>query len=452
MDLSKRKPDAPQQPKPPRYFPGKVVSFISICCLVMILVMRLFQETIAQRAPMFDDAFLNLATLILGFIAVVTLFFWFVFRSSYPGLVRLLTLLAIPLSIVLFFAFFKVVEVNGNMIPRFGPRFAKPADAALDSVKPVSQSKGIELGATPDDFPQFLGPDRNTYLPGPVIADDWNANPPKEIWRRKIGAGWSAFSVVNGYAVTMEQRGDDEWVACYEVATGKPVWGHSIKARYEDPSSLGGIGPRSTPTIHNGRVYSLGATGVLRCLNGADGKLIWKDDLLVRYGLTQLEAEKIVMWGRAGSPLIVDNMVVVPAGGPLGKAKSLIAYDAESGKVIWEGGDRQISYSSPIVANNRDVREFRLQDARVHYNARDLPAFALAFHRNQLRSAAVALGQQDFGIRKYMRLRRAGGAIAAAGPFMRPEFLASFDVVTSDGVFVDDDDLRHATNGGDYGG
>src|SRR5439155_23107958 len=150
MDLPKPKPDIRPPPKPPRYFPGKVVSFISICCLVMILVMRLFQETIAQRAPMFDDAFLNLATLILGFIAVVTLFFWFVFRSSYPGLVRLLMLLAIPLSLVLFFTFFKVVEVNGNMIPRFGPRFAKPADTALDSVKPVSQPKGVELRATLD--------------------------------------------------------------------------------------------------------------------------------------------------------------------------------------------------------------------------------------------------------------------------------------------------------------
>src|SRR6476620_194945 len=136
MDLPKAKPDNPQPPKPPRYFPGKVVSFIVVCCLVMILVMRLFQEAIAHRAPMIDDAFLNMATLILGFIAVVTLFFWFVFRSSYPRFVRLLTLLAIPLSIVLFFTFFKVVEVNGNMIPRFGPRFAKPADAGLDSVRP----------------------------------------------------------------------------------------------------------------------------------------------------------------------------------------------------------------------------------------------------------------------------------------------------------------------------
>ena len=92
-------PPIPPKPKPPRYFPGKVSSFLIIVCLLAIGVTRLSHEAIARRAPMFDDAFMNLSTLILGFIAVLTLFLWFVFRSSYPGLVRLLTLLAVPMSI-----------------------------------------------------------------------------------------------------------------------------------------------------------------------------------------------------------------------------------------------------------------------------------------------------------------------------------------------------------------
>src|SRR6185436_15648996 len=181
-----------------------------------------------------------------------------------------------------FFTLFTIVEVTGNMVPRFAPRFSKPADVVLGKVETKAKSSGIDLvTTTPDDFPQFLGPDRNNYLSGPNLADDWNATPPREVWRRKIGAGWSAFSVRNGYAVTMEQRGDDEWITCYEVTTGKPVWGDSIPARHENV--LGGIGPRSTPTIHNGKIYALGATGVLRCLDGATGKLLWKDDLLDRY-------------------------------------------------------------------------------------------------------------------------------------------------------------------------
>ena len=305
---------------------------------------------------MFDDAFLNLSTLILGFIAFMTFFLWFVIRSSYPGLVRLLTFLAVPFSIVIFFTLFTIVEVTGNMVPRFAPRFSKPPDVVLGKVETKAKPSGIDLATTtPDDYPEFLGPNRNNYLPGPMLADDWQGTPPKEIWRRKIGAGWSAFSARNGFAVTMEQRGDDEWVTCYEVATGKPVWGDSIPARHENV--LGGIGPRSTPTIHNGKVYALGATGVLRCLDGATGKLLWKDDLLRRYELEQKPAEEIVMWGRASSPLVVDNLVVVPAGGAVGKSKSLIAFDSETGSVVWEGGDRQISYASPSIATLGGVRQ-----------------------------------------------------------------------------------------------
>lgn len=349
MAEPKPKPAQPRPPKPPRYFPGKVSLFIIVACVLTILVTRLFQEVIARRAPLFDDAFMNLSTLILGFIASLTFFLWFVLRSSYPVLVRLLTFLAVPASIAVFLFFFEVVAVTGNMLPSWAPRGAKKADATLGKVTTEGAVTKIDLAtATAEDFPQFLGPDRNNYLAGPQLADDWEATPPKEIWRRKIGAGWSAFSARNGYAVTMEQRGDDEWVTCYEVATGKPVWGHSIPARHENV--LGGIGPRSTPTIHNGKVYALGATGIFRCLDGATGELLWKDDLLMRYGLEQTPAEEIVMWGRASSPLIVDGLVVVPAGGPVGKSKSLIAYAADTGKVAWEGGERQISYASPSIA------------------------------------------------------------------------------------------------------
>src|SRR4029078_7871923 len=133
------------------------------------------------------------------------------------------------------------------------------------------------------DFPQFLGPQRSCWIPGPELARDWSKQPPKLVWKRPIGAGWSAFSAVNGYAVTMEQRGAEEWVTCYEVATGEPVWGQAIEARHENP--MGGVGPRATPTIHRGRVYALGATGVLRCLDGASGKLLWSDDVRKRYGV-----------------------------------------------------------------------------------------------------------------------------------------------------------------------
>ena len=72
----------------------------------------------------------------------------------------------------------------------------------------------------PEDFPQFLGPRRDARLTGIRLRRDWQAQPPRLVWRHEIGAGWSTFAAVNGFAVTMEQRGDEELVTCYEVATG----------------------------------------------------------------------------------------------------------------------------------------------------------------------------------------------------------------------------------------
>jgi outer membrane protein assembly factor BamB len=206
------------------------------------------------------------------------------------------------------------------------------------------------LTTTDHDFPQFLGPNRDLSVAGIQLERDWRTHPPRLLWRQPIGAGWSAFSVVNAYALTMEQRGDDEMVSCYEVNSGKLRWWHSIPARHS--TVLGGIGPRGTPTIHEGRVYALGATGVLRCLDGATGKPVWPSiDLPQMYGVPPGRDTDAVAWGRAASPLIVDDLVVVPAGGPLsGPHVSLVAFDMHTGDKVWEGGTRQISYASPSLA------------------------------------------------------------------------------------------------------
>lgn len=310
--------------------------------------------------PCNDAALCNLMTLVLGFIAAVTAWIWVSFRSGLPRLVRLLTTLAPAVPLLIFAPYIGILrleEVTGDMVPRFAWRWTTVHDRGLGQVETTPVPTGIDLKTTSgDDFPQFLGPDRSAWLPKPQLARDWAAQAPKLLWKRPIGAGWSAFAAVNGFAVTQEQRGDSEWVTCYEIATGKPVWGQSITGRHENP--MGGIGPRATPTIHQGRVYVQGATGIVMCLDGATGKIIWQDDLLKRYGdIPQAEFESLVQWGRAGSPLIVDDLVVVPAGGPAEKAKNLIAYRAETGQVAWEsecprpaGGTEQISYASPSLA------------------------------------------------------------------------------------------------------
>jgi outer membrane protein assembly factor BamB len=303
-------------------------------------------------------------TLVFSFVAALTAWIWFCFRSGFSLAARRTVFVGTFAAIGLSIAAFRIREFSGSMVPRFAPRWTSLSSAEkLDKLPASPAARFIDLATkTPHDFPQFLGPERSCWISGPALARDWSANEPKLVWKRPIGAGWSAFSAVNGYAATIEQRGPDECVTCYEIATGQPMWAHAIAARHDNP--LGGLGPRSTPTIHEGRVYALGATGVLRCLDGGTGQLIWSDDLRKRYGLSAANDEQLVQWGRAASPLIVDGLVLVPGGGPAGKAKNLVAFEAKTGRLVWEsenkkdgGAADQISYASPSLATLAGKRQ-----------------------------------------------------------------------------------------------
>jgi outer membrane protein assembly factor BamB len=337
----------------PPAFPGWGTRIVVAVSLVIVLAMRMIRRL---EDPPWDNAVSNIVSLIFAFVALAALWLWAYFQACPTRSARRWLVVGTALVVALAVGLFRVVEVSGDMWPRLALRFGATPDRQLGKVAPQAAVAQADLATTtPHDFPGFLGPSRSNWIAGPALARDWTAEPPELLWKQPIGAGWSAFAAVNGYAVTLEQRGDDEWVACYEIGTGKPVWGHAIAARHEN--ALGGIGPRSTPTIHAGRVYALGATGVLCCLDGATGKLLWSDDLQARYGLTQAEDEALVQWGRAASPLIVDALVVVPGGGPAGKAKNLVAFAADTGRLVWEAENRlpegaadQIAYASPILA------------------------------------------------------------------------------------------------------
>ena len=211
----------------------------------------------------------------------------------------------------------------------------------------------VDLSTTTElDFPRFLGPEGTAVVNNVSLAEDWERFPPEPVWRHAVGSGWSGFSVVNGTAITMEQRRELEVVTAYDVTSGDLRWMQGVEARYENDEWLqSGVGPRSTPTINNGLVYSLGATGWLLCLDGADGQVIWRRNLLDHYGISAGEEQRTVPFGRAASPLIVGDLVIVPAGGPeAGRRVSLVAYHKKTGELVWEGGDEQVSYSSPVYA------------------------------------------------------------------------------------------------------
>ncbi|MEM9659582.1 MAG: PQQ-binding-like beta-propeller repeat protein, partial [Planctomycetota bacterium] len=274
-------------------------------------------------------------------------------RSSGLPLVRRWILASIPWLLLLSVSPFGPVELinNGNVgVVGWQWRWAPAPDERLAAVD-VSPDQSLDWQTTETDYPAFLGGKYWAEVDDVAIdVESVAAQPPELLWNRRIGAGWSGFAVVGDYAITQEQRGEEELVTCYDVDTGELVWSHSDQARH-DPGgagALGGVGPRATPTVAAGRVFSQGATGIINCLDARSGELLWSHDTLEEYGQTNL------LWGKAGSPAIADDLVIFAVGGD---GVSVVAYRAEDGEVVWSAGDRRASYASPVVTELCGVRQ-----------------------------------------------------------------------------------------------
>jgi outer membrane protein assembly factor BamB len=155
-----------------------------------------------------------------------------------------------------------------------------------------------------------------------------------------VGLGWSSFAVLGRRAITQEQRGEEECVTCYDVVTGKLLWSHADKALFAE--DMGGHGPRATPTIQpaTGLAFTMGATGVLNCLDVATGALKW-----TRAVLADPKADNI-QWGKSDSPLLHGDWVIVTGGK---KGPTLLAYRQDNGEPVWTSGEDAACYSTPAV-------------------------------------------------------------------------------------------------------
>ena len=195
-------------------------------------------------------------------------------------------------------------------------------------------------------WPGFRGPNRDSVIRGVQIETNWSKSPPVELWRRPIGPGWSSFAVHGDLVYTQEQRGDDEDVSCYSLTSGKLVWRHRDQARFWE--SNGGAGPRGTPTLSNGRVYTFGATGIVNALDALDGSLVWSRNAASDSGVEDPG------WGFTSSPLVVNDVVIVAASG------RLVAYDVVTGHPRWFGPAGGAGYSSPHLVTIDGVAQILL--------------------------------------------------------------------------------------------
>ena len=227
------------------------------------------------------------------------------------------------------------------------------AAPASEPAAPAPMAKAAPVAADPDPvlrstyWSDFRGPLRDGHYRERPIRTSWPSGGLPARWKQPSGGGYASFVVANGRAFTIEQRGREEVVAAYDVASGRELWTNRWQALFSE--RMGGDGPRATPTWRDGRVYALGGAGELRALDEATGKQIWRTNILDDAGTGNL------MWGMSAAPLVVRDAVIVLPGGKNGQ--SVVAYDRQTGKRMWSALDDQQAYSSPQLATIGGVEQ-----------------------------------------------------------------------------------------------
>ena len=281
---------------------------------------------------------------------VLLLAIWYAFFTGLPWRTRFILGGLGFLALAVVFAIVRVRGSYGDMSFQFVFVWQASPDAALPRLPDSTLQTGRDATVRPGDFPQFLGPERDATVHGVFLDADWAAHPPRQVWRQKVGAGWSSFAVAGDLVISQEQRGDEELVVARDRGTSDVVWAHGNPVRFSQWQ--GGDGPRATPTIAAGKVFAHGATGILDCFDASTGKPLWSHDTL------QDSGEGNLQWGVSASPLVIEDLgLVVISLGSGGAGGSLAAYDMVSGDRKWVGGTDKASYASPALAMLGGMRQ-----------------------------------------------------------------------------------------------
>src|SRR5215472_5554198 len=195
-----------------------------------------------------------------------------------------------------------------------------------------------------EDWPQFLGPNRNGIYVGPPLAKSWPASGPRVVWRQPVGQGFAGPVVAGNTLILFQRVADQEVVDAFDARTGEPRWHFAYPTTYRDDFGFD-EGPRAVPVVAGNRVYTFGAQGQLQALDLATGKRIWNVDTMQRFRVRK------GFFGAAGSPLVEDGRVIANVGGKdAGKDAGIVAFDAKTGAVLWTATNHEASYSSPVGA------------------------------------------------------------------------------------------------------
>ncbi len=282
------------------------------------------RETSTQGRVMSTGASL----LVAGLLLVV----WALFLARLSARVRLRMIGAGAVLSLLLFASVELRGVDGDLVPILGWRWNARL-AELPTAEPEEGDARSER--TPHlNYSQFLGEQRDGVVRGVRLVRDWSAHPPREVWRREVGAGWSSFAVEGHLAITQEQHGHEEAIVAYDLATGDVRWVHAHTDRYA--TDIGGEGPRATPTISGDRVFAMGSNAWLDALELKTGELLWERRLL--------ETDDVPDWGFSGSPLVLGDLVIV---NPCGSVAGLMALEVATGAEVWRTAPDAGGYSSP---------------------------------------------------------------------------------------------------------
>jgi len=196
--------------------------------------------------------------------------------------------------------------------------------------------------ALAQDWPQFLGPARDGRYTASDLADSWPKTGPPILWKKDVGQGFSSPVVLGDRLILFHRVANQEKVDCLDAKTGRGLWSFDYPTSYRDDFGFD-EGPRATPTIDSNRVYTFGAEGILYCLDFATGKKIWSVDTHQKFHVQK------GFFGAACSPLIEGKAVLLNVGGTANAG--LVAFDKDTGKVLWTATNDEASYSSPVAAS-----------------------------------------------------------------------------------------------------